>query len=173
MREFLSSNDPSKRDRLIEMLLGSPEYVDYWGFRFSDLMRVTLTSGDKASKTKAYEDWVTASIVANKPYDQIAVERIAAQGYGATTKNFFLAGSPIVPAKMMAEHVRVFLGRRLDCAQCHDHPYESWTQEQFWGLTAFYGGLGELVEGHIVLDALGGAHVDRKEGQTVIHPRTN
>ena len=173
MREFLSSDDPSKRDRLIERLLGSPEYVDYWSFRFSDLMRVTLTSGGKASKTKAYEDWVTASVIANKPYDQMAVERVAAQGYGAPTKNFFLAGSPIVPAKMMAEHVRVFLGRRLDCAQCHDHPYENWTQEQFWGLTAFYGGLSELVEGHIVLDTLGGAHVDRREDRTVIHPRTN
>ena len=173
VREFLSSDDPSKRDRLIERLLGSPEYVDYWSFRFSDLMRVTLTSGGKASKTKAYEDWVTASVIANKPYDQMAVERVAAQGYGAPTKNFFLAGSPIVPAKMMAEHVRVFLGRRLDCAQCHDHPYENWTQEQFWGLTAFYGGLSELVEGHIVLDTLGGAHVDRREDRTVIHPRTN
>ena len=173
VREFLSSNDPSKRDRLIERLLGSPEYVDYWVFRFSDLMRVTLTSGDKASKTKAYEDWITASVVVNKPYDQMAVERVAAQGYGAPTKNFFLAGEPIVPAKMMAEHVRVFLGRRLDCAQCHDHPYENWTQEQFWGLTAFYGGLSELVEGHIVLDTLGGAHVDRREDRTVIHPRTD
>ncbi len=173
VREFLSNNDPNKRDRLVERLLGSPEYVDYWGFRFSDLMRVTLTSGGKASKTKAYEGWVTVSVVANKPYDQMAVERIAAQGYGAPTKNFFLAGEPIVPAKMMAEHVRVFLGRRLDCAQCHDHPYENWTQSQFWGLTAFYGGLSELVEGHIVLDALGGAHVDRREDRTVINPRTN
>ena len=173
VREFLSSNDPTKRDRLIERLLGSPEYVDYWGFRFSDLMRVTLTSGGKASKTKAYEDWVTASVIVNKPYDQMAVERVAAQGYGAPTKNFFLFGEPIVPAKMMAEHVRVFLGRRLDCAQCHDHPYENWTQEQFWGLTAFYGGLSELVEGHIVLDTLGGAHVDRREDRAVIHPRTN
>ncbi len=173
VREFLSSNDPNKRDRLIERLIGSPEYVDYWGFRFSDLMRVTLTSGGKASKTKAYEDWVIASVVANKPYDQIAIERVAAQGYAAPTKNFFVAGEPIVPAKMMAEHMRVFLGRRLDCAQCHDHPYEKWTQQQFWGLTAFYGGLSELVEGHIVLDTLGGAHVDQRKDQTVIHPRTN
>ena len=173
VREFLSSNDPNKRDKLIETLLGSPEYVDYWGFRFSDLMRVTVTSGGGASKTKAYEDWVIASIVAKKSYDQMALERVAAQGYGAPAKNLFLFGEPIVPAKMMAEHVRVFLGRRLDCAQCHDHPYENWTQEQFWGLTAFYGGLTELVEDHIVLDTLGGGHVDRTEDQTVVHPRTS
>ena len=173
VREFLASRNPRKRDELIEILLSSPEYVDYWGFRFSDLMRVTFTSVSHPKVTKAYEDWVTASIAANKPYDRMATERIAAQGYAAPGRNLFYTSELLAPEKTMAEHVRVFLGRRFDCAQCHNHPYENWSQNQFWGLTAFYGGLKEIRGAHVVLDALGGGHVDQTDGKKLTHPRTN
>lgn len=172
VREFLVSKNPRKRDELIETLLSSPEYVDYWGFRFSDLMRVTVTSTESPGLTKAYEDWIVTSIAANKPYDQMATERIAAQGYAAPATSLFYVANLMVPEKIMAEHVRVFLGRRLDCAQCHNHPYENWSQNQFWGLTAFYGGLNELRDSHVVLDGLGGGHVDQTDDTKVIHPRT-
>ena len=172
VREFLAGDNPRKRDELIEILLDSPEYVDYWGFRFSDLMRVTVTSANVPAMTKAYEDWVTNSIAANKPYDQMARERVAAQGYAAPARNLFYITEVMKPEKIMAEHVRVFFGRRLDCAQCHNHPFENWSQNQFWGLTAFYSGLDELRDSHVVLDALGGGHVDRAGEAKLLHPRT-
>ena len=177
VREFLASENPRKRDELIETLLSSPEYVDYWGFFFSDLMRVTPTSDSSPSLTKAYEDWIINSIAANKPYDQMATERIAAQGYSAPSRNLFYVSEPMAPEKIMAEHVRVFFGRRIDCAQCHNHPYEKWSQNQFWGLTAFYGGVRNLrlVENRysrVVFDGLGGGHVDRTDDAGVVHPRT-
>ena len=70
VREFVADKDPHKRDKLIEILLNSPEYVDYWSFRFSDLMRATFATSNNAMGTKGYQDWITNSIAANKPYDQ-------------------------------------------------------------------------------------------------------
>ena len=130
-REFVAEKDPGKRDRLIERLLNSPEYVDYWTFRFQDLMRVTFeTAGRTNYISKARENWVKYSIAANKPYDQMARERIAAQGYSAAAG----ASDP----QGMPELVHVFMGRRIECAQCHNHPYEAWSQDQYWGLAAFF-----------------------------------
>ena len=174
----MRSRNPDKRDELIEILLDSPQYVDYWSFWFSDLLRVTFTVSGSSHATKAYEDWGVNSIAANKPYDQIAHERIAAQGYAAAKWfNFFSVGTVAAPEKTMAENVQVFFGRRLDCAECHVHPYDQWSQDQFWGLTAFYGGLKYLKDTVVVTDALGDGHVDgmsvdgmRQTG--LVHPRT-
>ncbi len=167
VREFLASTEPDKRNRLIETLLQSPEYVDYWGFLFSDLMRATFVTSNDAAMTKAYEDWVVNSIAANKPYDQMAREKIAATGFSAPARNLQYVGEPLAPEQIMAEHLRIFWGKRLDCAQCHNHPFEIWTQNQFWGLTAFYGGLDELRGSKVFFDQL-----DRDWGKPIRHPRT-
>ena len=168
VREFLSSIDPDKRNQLIESLLQSPEYVDYWGFLFSDLMRATFVTSNDAAMTKAYEDWVVNSIAANKPYDQMAREKIAATGFSAPARNLQYVGEPLAPEQIMAEQIRIFWGKRLDCAQCHNHPFEIWTQNQFWGLTAYYGGLEELRGSKVFFDRL-----DRDWGKPVAHPRTH
>jgi hypothetical protein len=146
VREFLASKDPHKRQRLIDVLLDSPEYVDYWTFRFSDLFRVALYALGSDKDASRYAEWVRESVEQNKPYDQFARERIAAQGFDAPTRHYFRNGEVLFPQDAMAEDVRVFWGRRFDCAQCHNHPYESWSQDQFWGLAAFYGQLTFLQE---------------------------
>src|SRR5207244_2998903 len=138
VKEFVADKDPAKRDKLIEILLDSPEYVDYWTFRFADVFRVgggvrTPPGAD------AYWEWVRNSIANNKPYDQMARERIAAQGYDGPSRHMEVFGKVPPVEVLVAEDMRVFLGRRLDCAQCHNHPYDRWSQNQFWGLAAFYG----------------------------------
>ena len=137
-REFLASPDPRKREQLVDILLASVEYTDYWTFRVSDLFRVGQTPTGMAEHGYIYWHWVRDSIAANKPLDQIARERITAQGFDGASRHFLNNGVIPRPEDAMAEQVRVFLGRRLDCAQCHDHPYESWSQDQFWGLAAFF-----------------------------------
>ena len=138
-REFLASRDPQKREKLIEVLLNTPEYIDYWTFRFTDFFRVG--EGVMGLATGAYWQWLRDSIARNKPYDEIARQRIAATGYDGPSRHFQLYSKEPPIEQMMAEQVRVFMGRRLDCAQCHDHPFENWSQDQFWGLAAFFGGL--------------------------------
>ena len=136
VREFLNSRDPQKREKLIEILLNSPEYVDFWTFRFADLLRAGIGGYDP--EVHMSWEWVRKSIATNKPYDEIAMERIAAQGYDGPSRHFRAGGETARFEKVMAEQVRVFMGRRMDCAQCHNHPNESWTQDQFWGLAAFF-----------------------------------
>ena len=75
----------------------------------------------------------------NKPYDQLARERITAIGYSAASRHFLNNADVGHPADHMAEEIRVLMGRRFDCAQCHNHPFEAWSQNQFWGLAAFFG----------------------------------
>lgn len=140
VREFVASKDPAKRTRLIETLMSSPEFVDYWTFRFDDVFRVAVFSNGIMPKwSQMYAEWVRASIASNKPYDRMARERLVAQGYDGPSRHFLPYNVIGPPGETMAEEVRVFFGRRLDCAQCHNHPYEAWSQDQFWGMAAFFG----------------------------------
>ena len=166
VREFLADRDPRKRERLIERLLNSPEYVDYWTFRFADFFRVVYRNA------YSYKSWIRESLARNKPYDQMARERVAAQGGGGATRHFIksVSGEVMRPHEKMGEDVRVFLGIRLDCAQCHDHPYETWTQDQFWGITAFYGQLTRIRTPSVFMDDISG-NEEQPEGPKVIHPR--
>ena len=176
VREFMADQAPNKRDRLIEILLNSPEYVDYWSFRFGDLLRATFATSNTLKGTKAYQDWITNSLASNKPYDQMARERIAAQGYSAPSRNFYYVSELTTPDVVMPELVRLYMGRRIECAQCHSHPFEAWSQNQYWGLAAFFGGYSELRDTQLgnglIIDVLGGGHVDQPKDMMVSHPRT-
>jgi hypothetical protein len=172
VRQFVASRDPQKREKLIETLLNSPEYIDYWTFRFSDLLRVTQGATLAASTTQAYADWVRNSVAENKPYDQIARERIAGQGFSASVRDYYHVTDLLAPQAIMAEQLRIFWGRRLDCAQCHNHPFENWTQSQFWGLTAFFGHVTEIRDYSAVIDSPHGGRQDENEHVKVLHPRT-
>ena len=178
VREFLEDADPGKRDKLIDALLGTPEYVDYWTYRFSDLFRVAYTANGTPAHAYAYWAWIRDSIDENKPYDQMALERLSAQGLDGPSRHFFPGEAPL-PEDIMAEEVRVFLGQRLDCAQCHHHPEEKWSQEQFWGLAAFFGRVDHTqwnADGPIVVfDNPFGRVPDYAESEDtvkVLHPRT-
>jgi hypothetical protein len=179
VREFVASKDPKKRDKLIETLLASPEYVDYWTFRFADLFRVgVFPAGINPKWSEAYWRWIRESITANKPYNQMSMERIAAQGYSAPSRHYLPYMVLPPPQDAMGEQVRVFMGRRLDCAQCHDHPYEQWSQDQFWGMSAFFGAMFKLGgnPNSVIFDFPGGkeiaADIAGAKDYRVLHPRT-
>ena len=172
VREFVADKDPQKRDRLVEVLLDSPEYVDYWSFRFGDLLRATYVTSNNTKATRAYQNWITNSIATNKPYDQMARERIAAQGYSAPARNFYYISELTTPDVLMPELIRLFMGRRIECAQCHSHPFEAWSQNQYWGLAAFFAGYTEVRDSTLIVDVLGGGHVDQPKDMMVMNPRT-
>jgi hypothetical protein len=178
-REFLASRDPKKREKLIDTLMNTPEFVDYWTFRFDDIFRVSVFSNGISPKwSQMYADWVRESIASNKPYDQMARERLTAQGYDGPTRHFLPYDVIGPPGETMAEELRVFFGRRLDCAQCHNHPYETWSQDQFWGLAAFFGRMfkmGDTGNEYVIFDhpldeAMGNGDVNGS--LKMVHPRT-
>ena len=170
VREFLKSRDPGKRDFLITTLLNSPEYIDYWTFRLADLFRVSHEQGGR-DKVKLYWEWIRDAIARNKPFDQVARERMAGQGYDGPTRHLWGADEIRLPQDVMTEQARVFLGRRLDCAQCHDHPFDSWTQDQFWGLTGFFKNLTYFWTTMAAVDDPIGHEEFGADGR-LLHPRT-
>ena len=171
VREFLADPDPDKRDKLIDTLLELDEYVTFWAYRFADLFRVHFSAQQNLKKTHQYMEWVRNRVAQNVPYDQVAREHIAAQGYAGTTQHYYQLVEMLEPHEMMAEVVRGFQGVRLECAECHNHPFEAWSQDQFWGLTAFFGKITHVQQHGLMVDfpeGLGGRH----GGASITHPRT-
>jgi hypothetical protein len=178
IREFVASKDPHKREKIVDILLDSPEYVDFWTFRFAGLFRVGFfQNGFNARWTEEYWQWIHDNVAQNKPYDRVARERLIAIGYSPASRHWLIQGEIGHPENHMAEELRVFFGRRLDCAQCHNHPFESWSQDQFWGMTAFFGHM-DLVGGRgeefgtVIYESPQGEDVVIGRSGKVMNPRT-
>jgi len=160
VREFLASKDRLKREKLIATLLDSPEFDEFWTLRFADLFRVGFGIPRGSPE---YWEWIRGSIASRKPFDQLAMERIASEGYSGESRRYIMTAKVPPLERNMAELMRTFMGRRLDCAQCHNHPTENWTQNQFWGLSAFFGRmtLTNWVSNQVVYDDPDGQEVDQ------------
>ncbi len=174
VREFLASRDVNKRAKLIDALIGSPEFVDYWTFRFADLFRVSIFANALSPKGMAeYWEWIRNNIDTNRAYDEVARERISIEGYKPPSRHFLPYAVIATPQEAMGEQVRVFFGRRMDCAQCHNHPYENWSQDQFWGMAAFFSRMFRM--GSIVMDHPTNMDLGTKDvggSMDLLHPRT-
>lgn len=135
VREFLAeTNHPTKRERLIDQLIGTEDFVDYWTMHFADLL---LLNGTGANTT-AYFNWLRVQVATNTPFDQMVRELITAQGNLTQVgpANFWLlAADP----RDLSEHVgRIFLGSQIACARCHTHPADRWTQEDYHRFAAYF-----------------------------------
>jgi len=136
-RAFLADSSPDKRDRLIEHLLSRPEFVDYWAYKWSDLL---LVNSEKLRPPAmwSYYHWIRNQVAANQPWDQLARELVTATG--STLQNgaanfFVLHQDP----PDLAETVSVaFLGMSINCAKCHNHPLEKWTNDQYYGMANLF-----------------------------------
>ncbi|HKW97130.1 MAG TPA: DUF1549 and DUF1553 domain-containing protein [Bryobacteraceae bacterium] len=140
---FLNSKDPDKRAKLIDELMARPEFAEVWATRFSDLFRVGLL--DQRSKGgRIMYNWLRKAMLEDKPYNQFATELITASGnlYFNPTSNFYYITEFSEPENIATNVSQVFLGVRIECARCHNHPWEKWTQEDFWGFAAFFGRMG-------------------------------
>jgi hypothetical protein len=142
IRAFLEDPTEShiKRGRLIDKLLASPEYVDHWSLKWGDLLLSNRRFlGEKG--LWSYRNWIRQSIAENKPYDQFVREIVVASGstHDNPPSNFFRATRE--PKAMMETASQLFLGVRMMCANCHDHPFEPWTQRNYYEMTAFFGGV--------------------------------
>jgi hypothetical protein len=136
------TTDPvAKRTAMIEKLLSSPMYVEHWTLKWSDLLlnrRKTVTERG----VWAFRNWIRQSVAANKPFDQFAKELITANGsaYENPAANYFRIARE--PKLVMENMTQVFLGTRFNCNQCHDHPFERWTQRQYYELSAYFADVG-------------------------------
>jgi hypothetical protein len=136
-REFLADARPDRRARLVEALLERPEYVDYWALKWADAMRVDRGAlGFKGAY--AYYAWIRQSLAANKPLDVMTRQLLTAEGPLAESPeaNFYKVVSR--PGDMASTISQVFLGVRLACAECHHHPFDRWSQSDYYGMQAYF-----------------------------------
>ena len=142
-RAFLESKDPGKRGRLIDTLLERPEFAEVWATRFSDLFRVgLLDQGNKGGRL--IYNWMRKAIREDKPYNEFVTELLTASGnlFYNPTANFYYVTEFAEPENYATNISQVFLGVRLECARCHNHPWEKWTQDDFWGFAGFFARMG-------------------------------
>jgi hypothetical protein len=136
-KQFLESQDPNKRAALIDQLLERDEYAKFWANKWGDLLKLTnkLVGADGVYK---YHQWIEDSLRADMPYDRFAQELITASGSTLANPpaNFYRTATDM--NECVETISQVFLGARLQCAKCHNHPFERWTQDNYYGLGAFF-----------------------------------
>lgn len=130
-RAFLADHSPDKRDRLIDDLLKRPEFVDYWAYKWSDLLLVTKRKLPLAAMW-SYYDWIRNQVASNTPWDEFARRVLTAQG--STLENGAANYFVITPdPRDLSEKTAVtFLGISTNCAKCHNHPMEKWTNNDYY-----------------------------------------
>ena len=134
---FLADTDPEKRSKLIDALLERPEYADFWALKWGDLLRLR---GAKVSATGVpkFHRWIVTAFRENMPYDRFARALLTSAGstFANPPANFYRAA---VDTNDCTETTsQIFLGIRIQCAKCHNHPFERWTQDNYYGIGAFF-----------------------------------
>lgn len=135
---FLTSTATDKRERVIDDLLASPDYADFFANKWTALLKNRRDDASDIVSNFAFHSWVRDGLLANKPYDQFVRELLAATGT--------VIGNPPVawykrvkePKQQLEDVAQLFLGVRMQCAQCHHHPFEKWSQEDYYSLAAFF-----------------------------------
>ncbi|NBR84329.1 MAG: DUF1549 domain-containing protein [Proteobacteria bacterium] len=139
---FLASSEPTKRDKLVDALLTSPDYADYFANKWTALLKNKRDGVNDITANFAFHSWVRDSLLANKPYDQLVRQLLAATGT--------IEGNPPVawykrvkqPTEQLEDVAQLFLGVRMQCAQCHHHPFERWSQHDYYSMSAFFSQIG-------------------------------
>jgi hypothetical protein len=136
-RAFLADTTPDKRVKVIDALLARPEFVDYWTYKWSDLL---LINGERLrpKALEAYYGWVRKNVEANTPWDKLVREIVTSKGStienGAV--NFYSLHED--PLEMSETVSMAFLGMSINCARCHDHPLEKWTNDDYYGMANMF-----------------------------------
>src|SRR4029453_15438126 len=141
--DFAADSDATKRDKLVDRLLESPEYSYYFANKWADILRVKRRQlQDRAQGTFAFHEWIRQRIVEDTPYSDFVRGVVAANGDERKNPPTVWY-KEIEKAENFVDDVsQVFLGQRLACANCHHHPYEKWSQDDYWGLAAFFSRVG-------------------------------
>lgn len=141
-KAFLASKDEGKRDKAVDELLRSGDYADYFANKWTALLKNRRDESVDIASNFAFHAWVRDSLLTNKPYDRFARELLAATGT--------VIGNPPVawykrvkdPKQQIEDVAQLFLGVRIQCAQCHHHPFERWSQDDYYSLAAFFSRVG-------------------------------
>ena len=146
-KTFFANKSPHKRDQVIDELLRSPDYADFFANKWTAMLKNRRDDASDMVANFAFHAWVRDSLLSNKSYDQFVRELLAATGQ--------VIGNPPVawykrvkePKDQIEDVAQLFLGVRMQCAQCHHHPFEKWSQDDYYSLSAFFSQVGRKPSG--------------------------
>ena len=164
---FVADSAPNKRDYLIDRILERDEYAAYWSNIWGDLLRNKRQGDEQKRGTFAFAEWIRNSFAQNKPFDQFVREILTAQGEVGDNPPVNWYRHVRNQTHMVNDTAQLFLGTRVSCANCHNHPYEKLSQDDYWGFAAFFQRVGKK-QGDVPADS---AVFVQKTGETY-QPRT-
>jgi hypothetical protein len=137
-KAFLASTDPKKRDQAVETLLATPDYADYFANKWTALLKNKREDAADITANFAFHAWMRDSLLANTPYDDIVRQVLGATGTIVSNPPVAWYKRVKEPNAQLEDVAQLFLGVRMNCAQCHHHPFERWSQHDYHAMTAFF-----------------------------------
>ena len=141
-QRFMSSTEPNKRELLVDELLARPEFVDMWIMKWAELLEIRASNDVNRKAVTLYYDWLKSRIAGNVPVDQMVKELVCSTGgsFDNPATNFYdTERNTLKTAENVAQ---VFMGMRIQCAQCHNHPFDRWTLDDYYSFAAFFAQIG-------------------------------
>ena len=171
---FLAATEPDKRARKIDALLDSPDYAAYFAQKWSGILRNKRTKDTYQRGTYAFHDWLRTGIQENKPFNTLVSELVTASGEIGQNPAVGWFRAVKDQKEQMQDIAQVFLGIRMQCAQCHHHPYEKWSQDDYYGFAAFFSAVGrkpgDQPDEEIIFHKRAPASMQNPNTKTVLKP---
>jgi hypothetical protein len=173
-KAFLSSKEPDKRDHAIDALLASPDYADYFANKWTSLLKNKRDDNADITANFAFHDWMRDTLLANTPYDQIVRQILASTGTIVSNPPVAWYKRVKEPAQQLEDVAQLFLGVRMQCAQCHHHPFERWSQGDYYHLAAFFSQVGRKPTGiageDLIFHKRGVAQAEHRRTHVMLKP---
>ena len=145
---FVADTDKDKRAKLIDSLLDREEFVDIWAMKWGELLRIRAVNnqpqyGRDSKAMWSYAAWVHDQMAANRPLNEFVADLVVGNGSNIKqpTSNLYTASERLTPQKTAEDFAQVFLGTRIQCSQCHNHPFDRWTLDDYYGFASFFAGV--------------------------------
>ncbi|MDE2509203.1 MAG: DUF1549 domain-containing protein [Planctomycetota bacterium] len=172
-RAFLVDPDASKRERLVDRLLERPEYASFFAIKWADILRNKRENKPELQRgTFSFYDWIRESLSENMPYDRFARSILAASGTPRTSPAVQWYRRVRTTDAYVDDTAQVFLGMRLQCARCHHHPFEKWSQDDYFGFAAFFARVGRKPSPEAIRAGRDEEIIYNARGGSVTHPKT-
>lgn len=139
---FIKDADPAKRDKLIDRLLASADYADYFANKWSAVLRNKKANTNQTRGAYLFHEWIRDSLHKNKPYHEFVRDVVAASGEISQNPPVVWYRSVTTAEQQLEDTAQLFLGLRIQCARCHHHPFEKWAQSDYYGFSAFFSRVG-------------------------------
>jgi len=138
VEQFLADKNPNKRDTLVDRLVDSPAYADYFANKWASVLRNKRRNNNDIPYTYKFHAWIRSALRENMPYDQFVRSVLTATGEPETHPPVAWYREVKTSTAQMEDTAQLFLGMRLACAKCHHHPFERWSQQDYYGFEAFF-----------------------------------